>query len=131
VKAKLFAYGALPYRVTAEVRSLGSDLLVILSGGDKPHIGSVAVAVPRPSLEDHRVMSSTSSVYNFLGHKDQVIAQRVAEVLSSRLNRQVVVVAGFHRERISGKGIEKVIENCGRLARKIAQGLSVDFTFSK
>jgi len=123
VKAKLFACGTLPYSVAAEVRLLGSDLLVILSGGDKPHMGSVAVALPRPSLQDDRVMSSTSSVYNFLGHKDQVIAQRVAEVLSSGLNRHVVVVAGFHVDRISEKGIEKVIKNCDRLAREICKAI--------
>ena len=131
MKIKHFAYGALPYRVVAEVRFVGADLLVIISGGDKPHIGSVAVALPRPSLQDGRVMSATSSVYNFLGHKDQVIAQRMAEALSSGLNRQVVVVAGFHKDSISKKGIEKVTKNCDCLARKIAQDFSVAYTSSK
>ncbi len=119
MKKKTFSCGSPPYKVEAQVTLIGSDLLVALYGGSKPHIGSVAVALPRPSLKDNKQMSSTSSVYNFLGHKDYVIAQRVAELLSSRLNKNVVVVAGIHIDGISKKGIAKVIENCDKLAQKI------------
>ncbi len=123
IKAKTFVSGALPYKLSAEVTRIGSDLLVVISGGDKPHIGSVAVAMPRPSLQNRRVMSATSSVYNLPGHKDQVIAQRVSEVLSSRLNCNVVVTAGFHLDDISQKGVKRVLENTEKLARKIHTSL--------
>ena len=116
---RFFTAGAVPYKVSAEVRLIGADLLVVITGGDRPHIGSAAVALPRASLRDRGVMSATSSVYNIPGHKDQVIAQRILEVLSSGLNRTVVAVAGFHLEGISEKGIKKVMENAERLAEKI------------
>jgi phage gp45-like len=119
MEVKKFSCGSMPYTVHAEVRLVGSDVLVILSGGTKPHIGSIAVALPRPSLTDKEIISSTSSVYNFLGHKDHVIAQRVAETLSSRLNRNVVAVAGFHVDKITQEGISRAIENCDELAKKI------------
>lgn len=125
MERKTFSQGAVPYRVTAEVVSLGADLLVILSGGDRPHIGSVAVALPRPSLADPSKSSATSSVYNFLGHKDQVIAQRIAEALSSQLKRHVVVIAGFHLASISTEGIAQVVENCDELARIIPEKLKL------
>ena len=121
---KKFSYGSEPYTVHGEMRLLGSDLLVVLSGGTKPHIGSIAVAVPRPSLVNEEVVSSTSSVYNFVGHKDHVIAQRVAEVLSSRLNRHVVVVAGFHIDKISEEGIARVVGNCDGLAEEIYEEIA-------
>ena len=121
MKKKTFSFGSPPYKVEAQVTFIGSDLLVAIYGGSKPHIGSVAVALPRPSLRDKKQMSSTSSVYNFLGHKDYVIAQRVAEQLSSRLNKHVVVVAGVHIDGITEKGIAKVIENCDELAQRICQ----------
>lgn len=123
MKSKTFSCGSSPYRIQAQVIFVGSDLLVALSGGSKPHIGSVAVALPRPSLRDRKQMSSTSSVYNFLGHKDYVVAQRVAEHLSSKLNTNVVVVAGIHIDAISEKGIAKVVENCDKLAKKIYEVL--------
>lgn len=119
MKKKTFSHGSSPYKVEAHVTLIGSDLLVALYGGSKPHIGSVAVALPRPSLRDKKQMSSTSSVYNFLGHKDYIIAQRVAELLSSRLNKNVVVVAGIHIDKITQRGIEKIKENCDKLTQKI------------
>lgn len=118
-----FSVGSSPYKVEAEVRLIGSDLLVVLYGGNKPHIGSIAVALPRPSLKEKKLMSSTSSVYNFLGHKDYVVTQRVSELLSSKLNRNVVVVAGIHIDKIKQKGIEKVLENCDKLTHKIYKRL--------
>ena len=120
---RFFTAGAVLYKLSAEVRLVGDDLLVVITGGDRPHIGSAAVALPRVSLRDRRVMSATSSVYNIPGHKDQVLAQRVSEVLASRLNRTVVAVAGFHKDGISERGIKKVMENAERLAEKICASL--------
>jgi len=119
VEKRTFSYGSPPYKVEAEVKLIGSDLLVALYGGNKPHIGSIAVSHPRPSLKDKKQISSTSSVYNFLGHKDGVVAQRMSESLSASLNKKVVVVAGIHIDRITQKGIEKIIENCDKLAQEI------------
>ena len=113
--------GRSPYRVKAEVGCIGSDILVALYGGSKPHIGSVAVALPRKSLQHKSVMSATSSVYNFLGHKDGVVAQRLSEMLAAKLNRKVVVVAGIHIEGITSKGIEEVVKNCDEITTKICK----------
>ena len=122
-KADTFVSGAHPYKLSAEIKFIGTDLLVVVSGGDAPHIGSVAVALPRPSLHKRRIMSATSSVYNLPGHKDQVIAQRVSEALASKLDCTVVVTAGFHRDGISREGIKRVVENADKLAQKIHAAL--------
>ena len=120
---KTFSFGAPPYRVNAEVRLVGEDLLVVLYGGDKPHIGSVAVALPRPSLKNKKRTSATSSVYNFLGHKDDAVARKVSETLSAKLNKRVVVTAGIHVDRITGEGISKVIDNSDKISRKIYESI--------
>jgi len=125
VVKKTFSCGSSPYKVEAEVRLIGSDLLVILYGGSRPHIGSIAVALPRPSLKNKKLISSTSSLYNFSGHKDGVVAQKLSETLSARLNKNVVVVAGIHIDKITQKGIEKVLENCDQLTHKIYNRLKV------
>jgi hypothetical protein len=123
MERKTFIYGSDPYKVKAEVRMVGSDMLVILYGGNKPHIGSIAVALPRPSLKNKKRTSSTSSVYNFLGHKDDVVAQKMSEALSARFNKKVVVTAGIHVDRITQEGIEKILENCDKLVDKICNAL--------
>ncbi len=40
------------YRIEAEAHCIGKDIIVAIWGGTGPHIGSVAAAVPRPSLEE-------------------------------------------------------------------------------
>ena len=119
MKRVTLSFGSSSYKIEAEVTLVGSDLLVILYGGSKPHIGSIAVALPRPSLKNKKLMSSTSSVYNFLGHKDGIVAQKLSETLSAGLNKNVVVVAGIHIDKITEEGIAKILENCDKLARKI------------
>jgi len=39
--------------VEAKAVWIGKDLLIYIWGGDRPHIGAVAAAQPRPSLADH------------------------------------------------------------------------------
>ena len=99
------------YDLEASVRLIGQDLLVAIWGGEKPHIGAVAVAQPRPSLKDPEVMSATASVICLPGHKEDELAKAVSEILAAALNTSVVVTAGIHWDNISKDGIQKVIEN--------------------
>jgi hypothetical protein len=99
------------YDVEAHVRSVGEDLLVAISGGEKPHIGAVAVAQPRPSLKDPTVTSATASVICYVGHKEDDLAKHAAEKLAASFNTRVVVTAGIHWDNLSEKGIQKVIRH--------------------
>jgi gallate decarboxylase subunit D len=99
------------YDLEAHVRSIGEDLLVAIWGGEKPHIGAVATAQPRPSLKDPRVTSATASVFCYPGHKEDDLAKHAAEQLSAAFNTRVVVTAGIHWDNLSQAGIRKVTEN--------------------
>lgn len=85
---------------------IGNDLCVIVSGGDRPHIGCVTLSVPRLSLADSNNKSATTSVLNLLGHKDDEAAKYISHTLSSRLNKNVVVTCGIHVDNITQKEIE-------------------------
>ena len=65
--------------VEFEIQPVGEDILIVIRGGDKPHIGSCVLSVPRPSLADNKKISCTSSVLNVTGHKDENICRLVAE----------------------------------------------------
>jgi len=99
------------YDLEASVRLIGQDLLVAIWGGEKPHIGAVAAAQPRPSLKDPEITSATASVICLPGHKEDELAKAVSEILAAALNTPVVVTAGIHWDNISEEGIQKVIEN--------------------
>ncbi len=88
---------------------IGTDLMVAVYGGTVPHIGALAIAIPRPSLRDPNIISATSSVFTLIGHKDDIIAKCEAERLASCLNRVVVVLAGVHIDRASDTDIRKLI----------------------
>lgn len=83
-------------RVEALAVLVGGDLVVAIWGGTAPHVGAVALAQPRPSLDDPRVTSSTSSVLTLLGHKDDVVAREAADRLAAASGRTAVVTAGLH-----------------------------------
>ncbi len=85
----------------AQVLVVGDELCLIVSGGDTPHIGSVSIAVPRPSLSDPAKISATTSTYNFVGHMDDKIGNLFAEKLAAFLNKKIVVTCGIHVNNIS------------------------------
>lgn len=97
-------------KVNLKAFTIGEDLCVIVSGGDSPHIGSVTLSIPRASLADSNNISSTTSVLNLLGHKDDEAAKYVSHTLSSRLNKNVVVTCGIHVDNIISEEIKVTIE---------------------
>ena len=107
------------FELFARVDAMGPDLLVTLWGG-AAHIGALGMAVPRASLRDPNERSATSSVFTFLGHKEDVAAKLVSEALSGRLNRNVVVVAGIHWDRLQPDEIRQLMEACEALKDRIA-----------
>lgn len=109
------------YNLEAFVKEIGQDLLVAVWGGEKPHIGAVAVAQPRPSLKDPNVVSATASVFCYVGHKDDVIAKETAEKLSAALNRKVTVAVGIHWDDLEEAGIKAVVANSQQLVNMIIE----------
>lgn len=107
------------YQLTAGVRLIGEDVLVAVWGGEKPHIGAVAAAQPRPSLRDPQVTSATASVICFVGHKEDELAKAAAEVLAGVLNTRVVVTAGIHWDNLDQAGIQKVLRNSETLLEMV------------
>ena len=99
------------YDLTASVRWIGPDLLVAIWGGEKPHIGAVAVAQPRPSLKDPEITSATASVICNIGHQEDELVKAASESLASVRKTQVVVAAGIHWDNLDPKGIRKIIQN--------------------
>ena len=99
------------YDLEAGVRLIGRDLLVAIWGGEKPHIGAVSAALPRPSLKDPKATSASASVICFLGHKEDELAKAASIVLSSRLNTSVVVTAGIHWDDLREEDIKRIMHN--------------------
>lgn len=92
-------------RVEVRAQWVGPDLVVIIAGGTRAHVGAVAMAQPRPSLRGDGTISSTASVFTVLGHKEDVLARWAALLLAARLNATVVVTAGIH---VDGATVDQI-----------------------
>lgn len=112
------------YDLDAYVRQIGNDFLVAIWGGEKPHIGAVAVAQPRPSLKNPDLTSASASVFCFVGHKEDDLAKTASEIMAAVLKTNVVVTAGIHWDNLEPAAIEKVIHNSRILVDLVLKKIS-------
>ncbi|MEG0797947.1 MAG: hypothetical protein RR384_04075 [Acidaminococcaceae bacterium] len=104
-------FGSGNYAVVAIVVLCGNDITVTIGGGTKPHVGAVAVAVPRASLKQNGELSATASVLCLLGHKDDMPARAAALRLASKLNTNVLVSVGLHVDEATPEEIKMLEKN--------------------
>ena len=108
-------------QVQIETHQYSDGLTIILYGGDKPHIGAVALSIPRQSLRDKKVISCSTSLLTITGHKDDVIAKEMTEAVCKGIKKTVVVVAGVHIDRATSEDIKKVMSNCRKASKKLVE----------
>ncbi len=109
--------------VEARAVRIGADILVYIWGGDRPHIGAVAAAQPRPSLADQDRRSATCSVLTYLGHKEDEVVKAVSEHLSAALDAHVVVTAGIHWDNLNHDEIEIIGFRIDEITRQLTAKL--------
>lgn len=95
-----------------KIEPIGENILILIRGGEIPHIGSCVMSIPRKSLQNNEKISCTSSVLNVIGHKDEKICRIVAEKFCKKFQTVVVCVGGFHCENLTEKQIFEVIDAC-------------------
>lgn len=98
-----------PIRVS--VHPCGSDLSVTIQGGDTPHVGSVTVA------QDGEIMSKWVGQ----GHRDDVVGDRFAVVLSEHTDGTACVSCGIHYERPTRKQLAEIVSACGELLAELLE----------
>jgi hypothetical protein len=114
-----FSAGAGRHRVWGSALFSVGGLSVNRLGGDAPHIGAVAVGIPRTSLARPARRSATASVFALVGHKDDELARSMASDLARHLGITVVVTAGVHVPRARSSDIAAVLRNAKDAAKTI------------
>jgi hypothetical protein len=105
--------------VTLEASWVGGDLNISIFGGDKGHIGAVAVAQARPSLADPAVTSASTSVITLVGHKEDRIACKVAEKVAIEINGVASVACGIHVNQASTEQINTICHAVDHLLEQL------------
>lgn len=107
--------------ICVEIRRLGSDYHILVSGGESPHIGCTVLALPRPSLDCSGKTSSTASVLNVTGHKDEEVCRYLAEKVSTGKKATVVCTGGIHMDGITKEQIVEIVEAVRSIAVEIVE----------
>jgi len=102
-----------------EAIRMGEDYCIVITGGDRPHLGAVALSTPRPSLADSRKISASTSVLTLVGHKEDDVAKKIAHQYAATLNRHVVVACGVHLDGITEEELAVMEQLLEELAEKL------------
>lgn len=86
--------------IRTRVERIGADLSVAIFGGDRPHIGAIALASPGWGCQ----------VVCLPNHREGDIAKRFASDLAAALGATVSVSCGIHLDGITHREIESVNE---------------------
>jgi hypothetical protein len=106
-------------RIGASITGVGEDLVVVVGGGEQPHVGCVVLAQPQPAKTLERKWSATCSVLTIPPHKEEPIARGIATCVAEAFGRVTVVTAGIHDDNLDATGITTYI----RLGEELADNL--------
>ncbi len=111
--------GSGKYRLSALIAPTGADWVVVITGGDQPHVGAVAAACSTPGVNQPEHTAYSASVITLPGHKEDEIARHTALALAKALGGNVVVSAGMHWDNITPQGIQAVLKNSELLTQAV------------
>ncbi len=97
------------YSVWVDKHWIGENLVLLVGGGEKPHIGGIVVCEPdKPPL-----------IFSLPNHRDTIILEIIAFSACKKYNTTCVAIGGIHIDNASKEEINRIIENCRKLAEEI------------
>lgn len=102
------------YTMTAEVRTVGPDLTITVTGGDNPHVGTITAITDGTDFQTIQYPSHDGRL-----HKDNFISERIARQIQHHLTGSATVMAGVHVNHITKKQIAAAAPMSDNLAKQI------------
>lgn len=109
-------YGEGRYEILLRVQATADGLSSLLTGGEKPHVGGMAMSVPRAGQSGGKILCDTW-ITPRPGHRDAELAARVSELICSATNQTTAVVCGIHIGNAQKSEISLLVENSLAAAR--------------
>ena len=97
------------YRVWLKKEQLGDDLLYILGGGERPHIGGVVLKRPGEEVQ----------TLSFSSHRDLEVLIPIAEAACLKYGCTVVAVGGIHIDDATKEEIGEIVRNVEELLKRL------------
>lgn len=115
----MLLYGEGRLRVQLQAILTTDGVAITLTGGEKPHVGGMAMSVPRYP-QTVPVQRPQTWITPRSGHRDSDVAALVAEQLCQETGCCTAVIAGIHIDAASPWEIELLVQNSLEAARKLA-----------
>jgi hypothetical protein len=97
------------YKVWLKQEKIGDNLLFVLGGGEKSHIGGVVICEPDKKTQAIRLE----------GHFDDIVLKPIAEAACKKYKTKVVAVGGVHVDNATKEEIDMLVENCRNFIKKL------------
>ena len=97
------------YKVFLEEKKIDDDLIYILGGGERSHIGGVVICEP----------DKEPQVIRLEGHYDDIVLKPIAEAACKKYNKRVAAIGGVHVDNASQDEIDLLVKNCKELVKCI------------
>ncbi|MBP1045009.1 amino acid decarboxylase [Enterococcus sp. BWM-S5] len=118
IKEQSFSVEMVGYEMKAELKRIGSDILILLTGGDTPHIGTVTVFSENDPASSFRFPSHSGRK-----HKDDVLAEIVLKIIQPALRGNCVITSGIHVDHITQEQIQAASKMASHLGTAILHWL--------
>lgn len=108
--SKNFGAGKHRINLTAHVTN-GNGLAIIIDGGERAHLGGVALASPGVKIDGQQLSNCDLWTLTVPGHKDAQLAEKIAKKLCLETGEPVSVSLGVHVEHATVQDINLLCEN--------------------
>lgn len=110
-----FSLGHHTTRVNYEIKEIGEDLEITITGGDI-HIGGIGL-----------VSDGAYNILSVRNHKEFELIQPIANRLKKYYDINILIVAGIHVDDITLDEIKEILENNDRAIDKIDNYISTEY----
>ena len=93
------------YKVFLEKKELDDDLIYILGGGEKSHVGGAVICVP----------GEKPHVLTYSNHHDHIVLTPIAEYACEKYNKTAIAIGGIHIDNAKKEEIDLIVGNCTKL----------------
>lgn len=101
-------------KINLKATYVGEDLIIIISGGDRPHVGVISYGGEGLSNKD---FEKNTVVYG--NHKEYIISQRFSQRIGDIFKGNYMISVGIHLEHITKEEIKIVMKLSEELLEEI------------
>lgn len=105
----MHTFGEGKYKVWLEQKKIGADIIYIVGGGERSHVGGVVICEP----------GKPPNAIRLEGHYDDIVLKSIAEKACKKYKTKVVAVGGVHVDNATQEEIDLLVENCKGLIQYI------------